>query len=222
MKKLLLLFLSLVAGCARHHMAVSPTVEPNAYFQKVADEYVAGYLEWRPQTGTSLGFHEYDGKVTDFSRRSLDAELARLHSFDQKLEALNTNQLSMAASYDYRILRNAIKREIFSFEEMGIYERNPMTYAAVLDVSIYIKRDFAPLPQRVRSLTAVLEQAPKIMAAARANLGESLPKPEIETAIEEANGAADFLGKDLVEALKDVKDAALTGKFRAANSRAIE
>jgi uncharacterized protein (DUF885 family) len=152
----------------------------------------------------------------------LDAEMARLHKFDDQLGALKTNGLSAKAFYDYRILRNAIKREIFAFEEMRIYERNPMTYASVLDVNIYIKRDFAPLSERVRSLTAVLEQAPKIMAAARANLAESLPRPEIETAIEEANGAVDFLGKDLVEALKDVHDEALISKFRAANGRAID
>jgi len=36
------------------------------------------------------------------------------------------------------------------------------------------------------------------MAAARANLAEALPRPQVETAIEQANGAADFLGKDLV------------------------
>lgn len=190
-------------------------------FNRLADKYMAGYLAWRPQTGTALGFHEYDGKVTDFSRKSLDAELKRLHSFDEKLGMIKTNELSAGAFYDYRILRNAIKREIFAFEDAQIYEKNPMTYAGVLDVNIYIKRDFAPKAERVRSLTAVLEKAPRIMAAARANLRESLPRPLIDTAIEEANGQADFLGKDLVDALKDMKEEGLLVKFRAANERAI-
>jgi uncharacterized protein (DUF885 family) len=200
----------------------SSASDADAAFNRLSDEYITGYLAWRPQTGTSLGFHEYDGKVTDFSRPSLNVELARLHKFDEQLATLKTNGLSPKASYDYRILRNAIKREIFAFEDMRIYERNPMTYAGVLDVNIYIKRDFAPFTDRVKSLTSVLEQAPKIIAAARANLAESLPRPEIETAIEEANGAVDFLGKDLVEALKDMKDQTIQSKFRAANNRAIE
>jgi uncharacterized protein (DUF885 family) len=223
MKKYVLLLLTLVAGFqGLTSESNSGRIEGDKALQRLADDYMGGYLAWRPQTGTSLGFHQYDGKVTDFSRQSLDVELARLHKFDEQLGALKTNGLSAKAFYDYRILRNAIKREIFSFEEMRIYEQNPMTYAGVLDVNIYIKRDFAPLPQRVKSLTAVLEQAPKIMAAGRANLAESLPRPEIETAIEEANGAVDFLGKDLVEGLKDVHDEALLSKFRAASSRAIE
>jgi hypothetical protein len=47
-------------------------------FNQIADDYLAGYLAWRPQTGTALGFHQYDGKTTDFSQASLDAELARV------------------------------------------------------------------------------------------------------------------------------------------------
>jgi uncharacterized protein (DUF885 family) len=97
-----------------------------------------------------------------------------------------------------------------------------MSYAAVLDVNIYIKRNFAPFEDRVRSLTAVLNQAPKIMAAARANLADSLPRPQLETALDQANGAVDFLGKDLVGALKDLKDEKLRADFQIANRRAID
>jgi uncharacterized protein (DUF885 family) len=223
MKQFLLLFLSLIPALqGLTSESNSARMEGDKAFHRLADDFLAGYLAWRPQTGTALGFHEYDGKVTDFSRHSLDAELARLHKFDDQLGGLKTNSLSAKAFYDFRILRNAIKREIFSFQEMGIYERNPMTYAGVLDVNIYIKRDFAPRTDRVTSLTAVLEQAPKIMAAAQANLAESLPRPQIETAIEQANGTVDFLSKDLVDALKDIKEEGILVKFRAANKRAIE
>ena len=134
---------------------------------------------------------------------------------------MDANHLSPQAFYDYRILRSAIQREIFGFEQMRIYSDNPMTYAGALDVSIYIKRDFAPLEERVRSVIAILNQAPQIMSAARANLAESLPRPQVETAIEEAEGAADFLSKDLVAALKDVKNEKLMAAFNAANRQAI-
>ena len=98
---------------------------------------------------------------------------------------------------------------------------NPMTYAGVLDVNIYVKRDFAPLPDRIRSIIAVLNQASNIIAAAKANLADSLPRPFIETAIEVADGSADFLKKDLVDALKEVKDAQLMAEFQSADQRAI-
>ena len=213
----------MLAGCARLPQPSSTAAKQgDATFAKVADEYLTGYLAWRPQTGTTLGLHQYDGQVTDFSQASLNAELARLKTFERRLRALATTDLSPEASYDYRILRGAIKREIFGFEQMQIYSRNPMTYAGVLDVSIYIKRNFAPLEERVRWISAILNQAPNIFAAARANLADSLPRPQIETAIDQANGAADFLSKDLVAALKAVKNETLMAEFNAANQRAID
>src|SRR5208337_1961205 len=141
---------------------------------------------------------------TDYSRASVETELGRLKSFARRLADLNTNGLSTGAFYDYRVLRSAIQRETFGFDRMDIFRQNPMTYAGALDVSIYIKRDFAPLGQRVRSLIAILNQAPPLFAAARANLAEELPRPQVETAIEQTDGTADFLAKDLVAALKEV------------------
>jgi uncharacterized protein (DUF885 family) len=223
MRRFLMLMVGLMlAGCTRPAPGPgSSTNAAEAAFARLADDYIAGYLAWRPQTGTALGLHEYDGKVTDYSQASLDAELARLKRSDLELGKLKTRQLSPPAFYDYRILRSAIQREIFAFEQMQIYADNPMTYAGALDVSIYIKRDFAPLDDRVRSVVAILNQAPQIMSAGKANLAESLPRPQVETAIDQANGTADFLAKDLVAALKEVKNESLMAEFNAANQRAI-
>jgi len=219
----LLLPLCLAAGCARlSHSAAPAANDADAAFVRLADEYISGYLAWRPQAGTGLGLHEYDGKLTDYSRASVETELGRLKSFARRLADLNTNGLSTGAFYDYRVLRSAIQRETFGFDRMDIFRQNPMTYAGALDVSIYIKRDFAPLGQRVRSLIAILNQAPPLFAAARANLAAELPRPQVQTAIEQSEGTADFLAKDLVAALKEVKDDKLMEEFRAANRRAIE
>lgn len=218
------LLLLLLAGCAKHpsHGPVPiPGANTDAAFHQLSEEFLAGYLAFRPQTGTGLGLHEYDGRMTDFSRASLDAELTRLKRFEQRLADLKTEALSRQAFYDYRILRAAIQSEIFKFEDMDIFRKNPMTYAGGFDVNIYIKRNFAPLEDRVRSIIAILNEAPKVMAAAKANLADSLAKPYVETAIEVANGAAAFLGRDLAEALKELKNEALKAAFEAANQRAI-
>lgn len=207
-----------VAGCSASHDGGGSADRP---FRSLANEYISGYLAWRPQTGTSLGLHEFDGKLTDYSSESVASELRRLKNFAARLGDLNTSQLSARAFYDYRILRASIQREIFGFEDMGVFTLNPMTYAGAVDVNIYIKRDFAPLPERVRSVISVLGRTPAVMAAARSNLVESLPRPQVEVAIQEADGAADFLAKDVVTAVKDLKDEALRLEFDKANQVGI-
>jgi uncharacterized protein (DUF885 family) len=194
----------------------------DAAFQKVSEDFLSGYLKCRPQASVALGFHEYDGKMTDFSKASIDTELNRLKSYDKMLAGIDTTSLSTQAYYDYRILKSGIRNEIWSFEDMGEYTHNPMTYAGAIDVNIYIKRNFGPIEDRIKSIIAIEKEAPNVYAAARANLNDTLPKPYVQTAIEVAKGSAEFLGGDLVVALKDVKDTALMAAFNAANKKAIE
>src|SRR5205814_665630 len=96
----------------------------------------------------------------------------------------------------------------------------PMDYSPAADVNVYIKRNFAPLEDRVRSLVAIESQIPNILIAARTNLSDVLPKPYVELAIQIAKGSADFLKKDLVAAIGNLKDEQLRGAFHEANRKA--
>ena len=214
------LALLLVAGCAELGPREAGE-SPDASFAKITDEFLAGFLAWRPQQGTELGLHEYDGRLTDYSRASLDGELRRLKLFRKKLGALDAAHLSAPAHFDFVILQKEIDQEIFAFEDEHSFSQNPMTYAGAIQVNNYIKRNFAPLENRVKSIIALERNAPQILAAAVANLDNSLPRPYVELAIEIANGNAEFLGKDLVAALKDLPDRQLRSEFEAANELAI-
>ncbi len=114
----------------------------------------------------------------------------------------------------------AVRRDLFDILDMDSFENNPMTYARALDVNVYIKRNFAPLEDRVRSIIAIENQMPNIFIAAKTNLAPVLPQPYVEFAIQIARGAADFLKKDLVEALKRLKDEKLIAPFALSNRRA--
>ncbi len=194
----------------------------DAEYETVAEEYVKTYLAAHPLQGTALGLHEYDGKISDYSRLALDAELSRLRRFDDRLAKFDPAKLSLRQSVDLRILQSAVKRDLFEMQDMSVFERNPMVYARAGDVNVYIKRNFAPLEDRVRSLVAVESQIPNILIAARTNLDEKLPRPFVELAIQIARGSADFLKKDLVAAVSGLKDEQLRLAFQAANRKAAK
>ena len=193
---------------------------PDSEYESVAEEYIKGFLAARPLLGTSLGFHEYDGKIADYSRLALDAELSRLKRFDDRLKIFDVGKLGQRQSIDLRILQAAIKKELFQRQEMAIFERNPMVYARAADVNVYIKRNFAPLEDRVHSITLIESQVPNIIIAARTNLDAVLPKPYVELAIQVAKGSAEFLKKDLVAAVADLKDDRVKAEFIESNRRA--
>jgi uncharacterized protein (DUF885 family) len=193
----------------------------DAEFTSVSDEFIRGYLAARPLEAVALGFHEYDGKINDYTRLSIDAELARLTRFDDRLKKFDLSKLNTHNSIDLRILQAAINRELFVIRDLAVFERNPMTYAHAIDLNIYVARKFAPLEDRVRSIIAIEAQAPNIMIAGKTNLAENLPKPYVELAIQIARGAAKFLQKDLLEAIKDLKDEKLMAAFSSSNRKAV-
>ena len=213
-----ILFLTALSLFSKNVPSLAAESEDGEY-EAVAEEYIKGYLGAHPLEGTALGLHEYDGKITDYSRLALDAELSRLRRFDDRLAKFDPGKLSPRQSIDLRILQAAVKKDIFEMQDMSVFERNPMVYARAADVNVYIKRNFAPLEDRVRSLVAIESQIPNILIAARTNLNEVVPKPYVELAIQIAKGSADFLKKDLVAAIGNLKDEQLRVAFHEANRR---
>ena len=193
---------------------------PDAEFDKVADEYIKGWLAAHPITATQLGIHEFDGRISDFTRLSLDAELSRLKRFDERLKRFDATKLSADKAVDLRILQAAIRKDLFDFQATNTFENNPMVYAQAIDVNVYIKRSFASLEDRVRSIVTIENQVPNIIIAAKTNLAQVLPRPFVELAIQIARGNADFLKKDLVEAVKDLKDDKIRSAFQLSNRKA--
>src|SRR5207253_9875923 len=72
-------------------------------YEAVAEEYIKTYLAAHPLEGTALGLHEYDGKISDYSRLALDAELSRLRRFDDRLAKFDPAEVSAGPSIDLRM-----------------------------------------------------------------------------------------------------------------------
>lgn len=195
--------------------------DPDSDFEQMAEQFLNEYLAWRPETGTYLGLHEYDGKVSDYSMNSINGEIQRLSDYKSKLNTIDASQLNKQNYIDYKMLLNEIDKSLFGLAERQGWKRNPMTYASI-GVNIYVSRDFAPLEDRVKSIINILKSAPQQFADARANLDDALPLPYVKTAILIAKGSADFLGKDLLVALQEVKNEQLMSEFTAANNQAIK
>jgi len=64
-------------------------------FQKVSDEYFDQvYFHYGPTGGTLAGYHQYDAQLEDYSRKSIDAEIADLNRMLVKLDAVEKKRES--------------------------------------------------------------------------------------------------------------------------------
>src|SRR6267142_5865307 len=95
--------------------------------------------------------------------------------------------------------------------------RRPRAWYCIFTI---IKRTFAPLPERLRSVIEREKQIPRVLLQARQVL-RNPPKIYTDIAVEQLPGNIDFFQTTVTETFKDVRDAALLAEFKRSSDAAI-
>lgn len=219
-----LLFLFPVLMCAQKSAAKKPAPQgaPSNYsalFDRYFDDY---YFKFNPTAGTQAGFHQYDAQLEDYSRASVDQQIAVLKKFKAEFDALSPKQLPAEAVVDRQMILNDISARLLGFENIRAWEKNPDGYSSGITGSIFVimSRTYAPPEERLKSVIAREKQVPAVFKAARQNL-KNPPPVYVEVAVEQIPGLIGFFQKDVPEAFKDVKDEALLKEFSATNAQVM-
>jgi uncharacterized protein (DUF885 family) len=187
------------------------------------ERFLTDYFESHPTYAAALGFHEYDGRVPDLSQEAIEARISYLGDALEEINAIDADPLEKVEWLDYRLLHDAIQFELFDLTEWRRWERDPQTYLWTMAVDQYIKRDYAPLPERTRGLIKHLRGLPELVEQAKANLS-SVPAPVLEMAVQMLRGGIDFVENDLPQAVAELResDLSLLKEFQAAQATAVE
>ncbi len=85
--------LAVVLSFICHEATAQGSKSVEQAYRKLADDFVASHLAWNPGGAVELGLHEFDGKVIDLSRASIERRRAQLHTFRTQLAAIDGRQL---------------------------------------------------------------------------------------------------------------------------------
>jgi uncharacterized protein (DUF885 family) len=153
-------------------------------FAALAARWLDRSLRLSPISATSIGEHRYDNRIDDVSATGRAAQLAVARSTLSALNAIDARALSRANQVDAALLRNALEAQIWQTESLQSWAWNPLYYQSLAGGALYslMAREFAPLPQRLRSATMRMEQLPGLLAQTRRELQPSrVPAPHAET-----------------------------------------
>ncbi len=194
-------------------------------FAKVSDDYFDQvYFHYAPSAGTMVGLHQYDSQLEDFSRPSIDAEIAALKSFEQQIEAIvpDNSKANLVPRSDREIVLNNIRSQLLTLETIRPWEKNPDNYSSTCANAAFVlmERKFAPPNDRLRSLVAREKQMPALLAAAHANL-QNPPRVFTEIAIEQLPDIIIFFQHDVPQAFADADDPALKAEFARTNAAVV-
>jgi Uncharacterized protein conserved in bacteria len=169
--------------------AVDP--QADARFAELAQRALETWLRLSPTFATSVGDHRYDGELDDLSAEGRQRALEARKQLLAELDAIDVSRLSRENQVDAAILRNRLEADIWNAEVLQSWAWDPLLYNSLAGGSIYdlMAREFAPLPDRLRSATARMEKLPALLAQARANLDPArVPKVHAETVARQNQG----------------------------------
>ena len=220
-----LLALALLTSLAACQKAAAPTVpvaaepvaataadtaEADAKFAALSQRALDGWFQLSPVSATQIGEHKYDGELDDLSSAGRQKGLDFGKKILSELDALDASTLSRENQVDAAILRNQLQYDVWGSETLQSWAWDPQMYSGLAGGAIYnlMAREFAPLPDRIRSATARMEKIPALLAQARENLDPArVPKIHAETVAKQNSGVLSIVGMFITPHLKDLPEA---------------
>ncbi len=223
---LLALCVLLPLGCATTQ-AEAPSAAETGYshraFQRFVERYFKGYFDFRPGDATDQGLHDRDSAMPDLSRASIGREVSRLRASLAELSSMPAASLPPDDRIDRELLLSSIQAELLDLAEVRSWERQPSYYGDRISWGVFglVRRDFAPLDERMRDVVAREKAIPGLLDDAERNLSHP-PKLWVEIALDDVDGTIDFLSHDVPTAFESVHDPALVSALADSTKAATE
>jgi uncharacterized protein (DUF885 family) len=131
-----------------------------------------GWIAAWPGQATRFGIHQHDGRLPDLSRAAKLADVESDHAFVRALEAVDAASLSESVAFEQELALHAARLRLFEDEVVRNWERTTdATEAIGTALFLLAARDFAPLEQRLLSMTSRIEGIPAALLQVRDRLG---------------------------------------------------
>lgn len=170
-------------------------------FDALSRRYLDELIAFSPVRATELGDHRFDAMLDDIGAEARARQVALARELLNELAAIDREHLSRARQVDASLLRHELEYLIWRVEHSEDWRWNPLMYTGLAGDSVYslMARDFAPLPDRLRSVTARLNELPRLLAQVREVLQPArVPKIHAETAVRQNNGVLSLIDELVV------------------------
>jgi uncharacterized protein (DUF885 family) len=160
--------------------------------QRLIDEF----MQLSPTSATFLGDHRFDDRLDEYTQDGFDRQRQSAGEWLERLEDFDAQTWSIDAQIDRILIVHILKDVIRQLDHIRFEHRNP---GAVVDtcingVYLLIIRDFAPLPERMKSILARVQKIPGVLADSRELVDPvEVPKVWAEIALETCQRSAGLI-----------------------------
>lgn len=166
---------------------------PAAVFDRIVAEYYRAWFRFHPDAALEAGVAGYEQCLPPYGDDDIGALLTLHQELLGSIEEIELEALDPDRQLDCRLLYGAAVLEMEALLEQDWRRREPGRYLPVDGIHLLTLRPVADLGA---ALAARLDAVPDYLRGARVLLGdahETVPRPWVESAIEEAVRGAEFL-----------------------------
>ena len=181
---------ALSAPMAAQPGATAPQSQ-DARFAAFGERIVDQFLRLDPVGATQLGDHRYDRLLPDVSTSGRAARRVFAESALAELARFDKPRLGREHQVDAILLEDQLRYMLFSIDRLQDWAWDPLIYAGTAGSSLFTlsSREFASLPDRLRSATGRLQALPVFLEQSRAALVPArVPRIHAETAARQNAG----------------------------------
>ncbi len=190
-------------------------------FRAAVAKFIDSEMRLSPETATEDGDHRFDGRLSVFSPAAIQARIRHARYWKARFSNWH-GALSASNEADREWLAAVADEQLLWTEEVKPYRSAPGRYLPTEAVDSLIKRDFAPLPQRMASVASRERAALGNLAQARLNLKPAnTSKVAVDIVLEQMPGTIDFFRKDVPQVFAKVPPTEAKRDFLTANNRLI-
>ena len=146
-----------------------PSSQPGAgpldeRFWDVVEAHFRHIVKGHPIFATYMGIHDSDHLLDDGTREAVEQEIADSVRLQSDIEAIDPADLSESVRLERELALHNVRRQLFDMEVHRVWERRSTAMDAVGDAMFAVfARDFAPLAERLGSLTSRIEGVPALL-----------------------------------------------------------
>src|SRR4051812_48053708 len=104
----------------------------DAAFERLAEGFLAGWLERSPVAATEAGEHRYDGRWSDPSVEGEAGDRAFIAATRRDLDAIPRERLGAEARADHELLDNILRGWLFELDQERSKEADPLEYTRLI------------------------------------------------------------------------------------------
>src|SRR5450631_2300999 len=186
---------------ACHSTQERKTVHADEYFSAFETRFLDQYWKEYPDQSIAIGYGKYYENLVVPDSAAYAGHVQFSHRWIDSLNTLDSVGLSNNNKISFNIIKNQLESDIWYQSEFNSQQWDASTYNLSNECYYIIHQPYAPLDERLRTLSKRLKNADRYYLAAYRMLNQPT-RESVGLSIMQNQGGLSIFGKDLTDSIK--------------------